>query len=121
MGGRRLRRGTTRVPACLPASHGGAHTARLRLVAGCQHYAATDDYGPAAQPGGVALLDGGVEGVEIGVQHRGLAPHSASRRSLIPTQFRIRTGLKASPPIAEESSGEKQNRPRSMSGGGSPY
>ena len=43
---------------------------RLGLVAGRQHHAAADDHRPAAQPRVVALLDGGVERVEVGVQDR---------------------------------------------------
>ena len=63
--------------ARLPAAHRGAHPTGLRLVARRQHHAAADDDGPAAQRGRVTLLDRGVEGVEIGVQHGRLAPHPA--------------------------------------------
>ena len=63
--------------ARLPAAHRGAHPAGLRLVARRQHHAAADDDRPTAQRGRVALLDRGVERVEIGVQHGRLAPHPA--------------------------------------------
>ena len=65
--------------ARLPAAHRGAHSTGLRLVARREHHPAADDDRPTAQRRRVALLDGGVEGVEVGVQHGRLAPHRASR------------------------------------------
>ena len=59
----------------LPPVHRGAHAAPLRLVAAREHDAAADDHGPPAQVRCVALLDRGVERVEIGVQDGGLAVH----------------------------------------------
>src|SRR6478609_1606227 len=64
--------------AGLPSAHRGANAVRLRLVARSEYDAATDDHRPAAQRGVVALLDGGVERVEISVQDGGRRP---SRRS----------------------------------------
>ena len=58
-------------PGLVPA-HRRAHAERLGLVAGGEHDAAADDDRAAPQAGVVALLDGGVEGVEIGVQDRRL-------------------------------------------------
>ena len=54
------------------AAHRGAHAERLRLIAGGQHDATADDHGPAAKARIVALLDGRVERVEVGVQDRRL-------------------------------------------------
>ena len=52
----------------LALAHRGADAVRLRLVACGQHDAAADDDRAAAQPAVVALLDGGEEGVEVGVE-----------------------------------------------------
>ncbi len=64
--------------ARLPATHRGAHAARFCLIAGGKHHAAADDDRPAAQSGCIALLDRGVERVQVGVQHGRLAPHPSS-------------------------------------------
>ena len=73
-------------------AHRRAHPVRLRLVARGEHDPAADDHRPPAQPRVVALLDRGVERVEIGVQDRrrlghehmfeqsSLAVNSVSRR-----------------------------------------
>ena len=75
--------------ARLPAAHRRAHPAGLRLVARGEHHAAAHDHRPSAQRGRVALLDRGVERVEVGVQHGRLAPHPAlppiARRADRPT------------------------------------
>jgi hypothetical protein len=59
----------------LASAHRRLHPAALRLIAGRHHHAAADDDRPPTQPGSVALLDGGEERVEVGVQHRRLAAH----------------------------------------------
>ena len=59
----------------LSSAHRRAHSARLGLIARSEHDAAADDDRSAAQLGGIALLDRGVERVEVGVQHGGFAPH----------------------------------------------
>ena len=55
-------------PPGLRAAHRRAHPARLGLVAGGEHDTHPDDDRAAAQPSVVTLLDGRVEGIEIGVQ-----------------------------------------------------
>ena len=62
------------------AAHRRPHAAPLRLVARGQHDAAADDHRPAVQPRVVALLDGGVERVEVGVEDRS---SRASRRTYV--------------------------------------
>src|SRR5215207_4274482 len=62
-------------PASLAAAHGGANTHRLRLVAGGEHDPRPDDDRSPAQPGVVALLDRGVERVEVRVQDRRVTGH----------------------------------------------
>ena len=86
--------------ARLPAAHRGAHPTGLRLVARRQHHAAADDDRPAAQRGRVTLLDRGVEGVEIGVQHGRLAPHPALPPIVRPADRRThrRHGLRVRSP-----------------------
>ena len=59
--------------AGLAAAHGAAHAARPGLVAGGHDHPAADDDRTPAQAGVVALLDRREEGVEVGVQDRGLA------------------------------------------------
>jgi hypothetical protein len=59
----------------LAAAHRRADATRLGLVAGRQHDPHPDDYRAAAQARVVALLDRGVEGVEVRMQDRGLARH----------------------------------------------
>jgi hypothetical protein len=56
----------------LAAAHGRAHAARLGLVAGSQDDASADDHGPSAQRRLIALLDRGVERIQVGVQNRRL-------------------------------------------------
>ena len=55
-------------PPGLPAAHRRAHPAGLGLVAGGEHDSHPDDDRAAAQPNVVTLLDGRVEGIEVGVQ-----------------------------------------------------
>ena len=55
-------------PPGLRAAHRRAHPARLGLVAGGEHDSHPDDDRAAAQPSVVTLLDGRVEGIEVGVQ-----------------------------------------------------
>ena len=62
-------------PARLGAAHGRTNPERLGLIAGGEHDAPADDDGTPAQAGIVPLLDRRVEGVEVGVQDRGLAHH----------------------------------------------
>ena len=62
-------------PAGLRPAHRGAHAERLGLVARREHDPCADDHRPAAQPGIVALLDGRVEGVEVGVEDRRLVQY----------------------------------------------
>ena len=59
--------------AGLAAAHGAAHAARPGLVAGGHDHPAPDDDRAPAEAGVVALLDRREEGVEVGVQDRGLA------------------------------------------------
>ena len=59
--------------AGLATAHGAAHAVRPGLVAGGHDHPAPDDDRAAAQAGVVALLDRREEGVEVGVQDRGLA------------------------------------------------
>jgi len=66
-------------PTRLAAAHRGADTERLGLVARREHDSAADDNGPPPQVRRVALLDGRVEGVEVGMQDRRVA---GSRRHL---------------------------------------
>ena len=58
-----------------PYAHRGADAVRLRLVAGGENDARADDHRPPAQRGIVALLHGGIEGVDVGVQDRRLRAH----------------------------------------------
>ena len=58
--------------ARLELGHRCVHTEALGLVAGGEHDAAAHDDGTVAQPRIVALLDRGVERVEVGVQDRRL-------------------------------------------------
>src|SRR5436309_13101891 len=62
-------------PPGLQATHRRPHTARPGLVAGRQHDPGSDDDRATAEPRIIALLDRGVEGVQVGVQDRGLARH----------------------------------------------
>ena len=55
-------------PLRLPPAHRRLHAVRLGLVARGEHDAAADDHRAPAQPRVVALLDGGEERVEVGVQ-----------------------------------------------------
>ena len=55
-------------PAGLGATHRGAHSVGLGLVAGRQHDPRTDDHRSAPQPGRIPLLDRRVERVEVGVE-----------------------------------------------------
>jgi len=69
--GIKARRDDDRVRAqrlCSGAPHRRAHAASLGLVAGGKHDPATDDHRAPAQRRVVALLDRGVEGVEVGVE-----------------------------------------------------
>ena len=62
-------------PAGLRAAHRRPDAEGLGLVAGGEHDPPADEHRPAPQAGIVALLDGGVERVEVGVQDRRLAGH----------------------------------------------
>ena len=64
-------RGLRAQPSRLGAAHRGAHAVGLGLVAGRQYHSAADDHRPAAQGRVVALLDGGIERVEVRVQDLG--------------------------------------------------
>ena len=82
LAGRRVRRqarrdedGVRAQPTRLAAAHRAAHPAGPRLVAGAHHDANADDHRPAAQPRVVALLDGGEERIEVGVQDRRITGH----------------------------------------------
>ena len=76
--GRHPRRNDHRVraqAAGLAATHRRPHPVGLRLVAGGEDDARADDHGPPAEPRIVALLDRGVERVEVGVEDGGLGGH----------------------------------------------
>ena len=51
------------------------HTVGLRLVAGAENHARTDEHGPAAELRMVALLDRREERVQVCVQDRGVPAH----------------------------------------------
>ena len=55
-------------PSGLSAAHRGADAVRLRLVARRENDTGADDHRSATEPRVVTLLDGRVEGVEIGVK-----------------------------------------------------
>ena len=79
--GRHARRddyGVRAQPAGLRSAHRGTHAVCLRLVARRKDHAAPDDDGAAAKATVVALLDGGVEGVEVGVEDGGVVSHCFS-------------------------------------------
>ena len=84
--------------ARLGATHGRPHAVGLRLVARSEHDPAADEHRASAQRGVVALLDRGVEAVEVGVQD---LPHQA-HDSYVRTYFRITE--RASPSPAQRSS-----------------
>ena len=62
-------------PARTGAAHRGADAVRLRLVAGREDDAASDDHRPSAQARVVPLLDRREERVHVGVQDRRLRRH----------------------------------------------
>ena len=62
-------------PTSLPAAHRGTDPERLGLVARSEHDATADDHRPAAQARIVALLDRGVERVQVGMKDRRFAGH----------------------------------------------
>ena len=62
-------------PPGLRAAHRRPHAARLGLVAGRQHHAPAHDDRAPAEARIVALLDRGVEGVQVGVEDRDVPRH----------------------------------------------
>ena len=62
-------------PPRLGPTHCGAHAVGLGLVAGRQNDTAADDYRPSPEPRVVALLDGGIERVEVRMQDGRLGRH----------------------------------------------
>ena len=59
----------------LPTAHGAADTVGPGLVARCEHHTTPDDDRLAAEPRIVTLVDRREEGIEVGVQDRGLVAH----------------------------------------------
>src|SRR6266545_6303553 len=82
----RLRAQATR----LSTPHRRADAIGLGLVAGREHHAGTDDHRSPTQAGVVSLLDGRVEGIEVGVQDRslGLHEHMFAWRAAVSEQLR---------------------------------
>jgi hypothetical protein len=62
-------------PAGLSSTHGRAHPIGLGLVTGREHDPRADDHGTGAQTRVISLLDGRIEGIEVGMQDGGLGRH----------------------------------------------